>query len=164
MKKVTVKNLIRDFIFLTAAETLCIDRHDFAFSTNTPIWTSLSFFFSFFCLHSWRTDFSFCYHLLLIQSRMVLVYQNQKNYQVSQKNSKKPHLITSWNYSLQVVETLHEKCPNTEFFWSVFSRIRTEYGEILRISWYSVWMRENTDQINSAFGQFSRSWNLLKDI
>ena len=24
--------------------------------------------------------------------------------------------------------SLREKCPNTEFFWSVFSRIRTEYG------------------------------------
>ena len=32
------------------------------------------------------------------------------------------------------------------FFWSIFSRIRTEYGEILRISPYSVRMRENTDQ------------------
>ena len=32
------------------------------------------------------------------------------------------------------------------FFWSVFSRIRTEYGEILSISLYSVRMRENTDQ------------------
>ena len=32
------------------------------------------------------------------------------------------------------------------FFWSVFSRIRTEYKEILRISSYSVRMRENTDQ------------------
>ena len=32
------------------------------------------------------------------------------------------------------------------FFWSVFSRIRTEYGEMLRISLYSVRMRENTDQ------------------
>ena len=32
------------------------------------------------------------------------------------------------------------------FFWSVFSRIRTEYGEILRISPYSVRMWENTDQ------------------
>ena len=28
--------------------------------------------------------------------------------------------------------TLREKCPNTEFFWSVFSCIWTEYGEILR--------------------------------
>ena len=25
------------------------------------------------------------------------------------------------------MEALREKCPNTEFFWSVFSRIWTEY-------------------------------------
>ena len=31
------------------------------------------------------------------------------------------------------------------FFWSLFSRIRTEYGEVLCISPYSVRMRENTD-------------------
>ena len=29
--------------------------------------------------------------------------------------------------------TLREKCPYWELFWSVFYRIRTEYGEILRI-------------------------------
>ena len=51
----------------------------------------------------------------------------------------------------------HEKCPYSEFFWSVFSRIRTEYGEILRISPYSVRMRENTDQKNSENGHFSCS-------
>ena len=34
------------------------------------------------------------------------------------------------------------------FFWSVFSRIRTEYGGILRISPYFVRMWENTDQKN----------------
>ena len=32
------------------------------------------------------------------------------------------------------------------FFWSVFSRVQTEYGEIFRISPYWVWLRENTDQ------------------
>ena len=32
------------------------------------------------------------------------------------------------------------------FFWSVFSRIWTEYGEIRSISSYSVQMRENTNQ------------------
>ena len=32
------------------------------------------------------------------------------------------------------------------FFWSVFPRIRTEYGEIRSISPYSVRMRENTDK------------------
>ena len=25
---------------------------------------------------------------------------------------------------------MREKCPNSEFFWPVFSGIRTEYGEI----------------------------------
>ena len=29
--------------------------------------------------------------------------------------------------------TLREKCPYSELFWSVFSRIRTEYGEIRSI-------------------------------
>ena len=38
---------------------------------------------------------------------------------------------------------LREKCPYSKFFWSVLSRIRTEYGEILHISLYSVRMREN---------------------
>ena len=45
---------------------------------------------------------------------------------------------------------MHEKWPYSEFSWSVFSRIRAEYGlQILRISPYSVRMRENTDQKNS---------------
>ena len=49
------------------------------------------------------------------------------------------------------------KSPYSEFFWSVFSRIRTEYGEILRIFPYSVWIRENTDQKNFDYGHFLRS-------
>ena len=51
---------------------------------------------------------------------------------------------------------LCEKCPYSEFFWSVFSLIRTEYGEIRSIFPYSVRMRENTDQKNSKYGHFSR--------
>ena len=47
------------------------------------------------------------------------------------------------------------------FFWSVFSRVRTEYGEIRSIPPYSFRMRENTDQKNSVFGHFSRSVFLL---
>ena len=42
--------------------------------------------------------------------------------------------------------TLREMCPYSEFFWPVFSRIRTEYGEIRSISPHSVRLRENTDQ------------------
>ena len=41
--------------------------------------------------------------------------------------------------------TLRKKCPYSELFWSAFSRIRTEYGESVRI-------RENTDQNNSKYG------------
>ena len=46
---------------------------------------------------------------------------------------------------------LRKKCPNTEFFWSVFSRIRIEYGEIRRIFPYSVQMWENTDQKKTPY-------------
>ena len=54
-------------------------------------------------------------------------------------------------------KSLLEKCPYSELFWSVFSRIRTEYGEIQIISPYSVRMRENTDQSKSEYGHFLRS-------
>ena len=54
---------------------------------------------------------------------------------------------------------LRKKCTYSEFFWSVFSRIRIEYGEILRISSYTVWIRENTDQKNSEYWHFSHSDN-----
>ena len=48
---------------------------------------------------------------------------------------------------------LHEKCPYSKLFWSAFSRIRTEYGEMQ--SMYSVQMRENADQNNSECRHFS---------
>ena len=59
--------------------------------------------------------------------------------------------------SCSQVLSLRKKCPYSEFFWSVFSRIQTEYGEIRSISPYSVRVRENTDQKNSEYGHFSRS-------
>ena len=52
---------------------------------------------------------------------------------------------------------LRKKCPYSELFWSAFSRIRTEYGEILRFFPYSVRMRENADHNNSEYGRFSCS-------
>ena len=36
---------------------------------------------------------------------------------------------------------MRDKCPYSEFFWSVFSCIRTERGEIRSISLFSVQMR-----------------------
>ena len=53
--------------------------------------------------------------------------------------------------------SLRKKCPYPELFWSVFSRIRTVYGEVPSISPYSVRMRKNTYQNNSEYGRFSRS-------
>ena len=61
-------------------------------------------------------------------------------------------LLRSW---LEL--SLRKKCPNSELFWSVFSRIRSEYGEVPHISPYSVWMWEETDQNNSEYGYFPRS-------
>ena len=57
--------------------------------------------------------------------------------------------------------TRRKKCPYSEFFWSVFSHIQTEYGEILSISQYSVRMWENADENNSEHGRFSCSVNVL---
>ena len=44
---------------------------------------------------------------------------------------------------------LREKCLYSKCFWSVFSHLRTDYWEILRIPTYSVRMLENTDNKNS---------------
>ena len=54
-----------------------------------------------------------------------------------------------------------KKCSYSEFFWSAFSRIRTEYGEIWSISPYSVRMRENKDQKNYEHRHFSRSKKII---
>ena len=44
---------------------------------------------------------------------------------------------------------LREKCQYSKFFWFVFSRIWTKYGDLLRNSPYSIRKRENTEQNNS---------------
>ena len=53
--------------------------------------------------------------------------------------------------------SLRKKCPYSELCWSALSLIRTEYGEILRISLFSVRMQENPDLNNSKFGRISQS-------
>ena len=57
---------------------------------------------------------------------------------------------------------MREKYPYSEFFWIVFSRIRTEYGEILRISSYSVQMPEYGHFFRSAGNANSFFWYILK--
>ena len=64
-------------------------------------------------------------------------------------------------YSVKATILVQMHCPKSvqirSFFLSVFSRIWIEYGEILRISPYSVRMREIRTRKNSVFGHFSRS-------
>ena len=48
-------------------------------------------------------------------------------------------------------------CPYSDFFWSVFFRVWTEYGEMRRIPPYSVEIREKMDQKVSKHGYFPRS-------
>ena len=52
--------------------------------------------------------------------------------------------------------SLRDKYPYFEFFWSIFSRIWTEYKEMLRISPYSVQVQENWNKQSSEYGYFSR--------
>ena len=65
--------------------------------------------------------------------------------------------LHSFRIENKLKSPLREKCPNTEFFWSVFLRTWTEYGDLPRKSLYSVQMPESTDQKSSAFGHFLRS-------
>ena len=55
---------------------------------------------------------------------------------------------------LQHKDTLREKYSCLEVFWSAFSRIRTEYGNMRSKSPYSVQMRKNMDQRNSEQRNF----------
>ena len=53
-------------------------------------------------------------------------------------------------------------CPHSELFWSAFSGIRAEYGEILRVSPYSIRIWENVDQNNFEYGHFLSKCKLYK--
>ena len=50
------------------------------------------------------------------------------------------------------------------FFWSVFIRIQTEYGDVLRIFPYSVQMQENTDQKKLCIWTLFTQWKLLLNL
>ena len=52
---------------------------------------------------------------------------------------------------------MREKSPYSEFFWSTFSCIWTEYKDLLSKYPYSVRARENLDQKNFEYGHFFSS-------
>ena len=78
-------------------------------------------------------------------------------------------LKRGWWYEIGLLETdIEIHCVKSVRIWSFSglysSRIRTEYGEILRISPYSVRMRENTYQKNSNTDTFHAVDIVLKNI
>ena len=79
----------------------------------------------------------------------------EKNFFLRLKASS-PMFLEKTDVSITSILSLRKKSPYSELFWSAYSRIRTEYWEILRISPYSVQMRENADQSNYKYGHFSR--------
>ena len=102
----------------------------------------------------------FLYERDLHHERVNHLWQNyQKRKTIFRVVLIREKLILTKYYMIKL--TLREKCAYSELFWSVFSRIRTESGEILHISPYLVRMRENTDQNNSEYGHFSRSVTLM---
>ena len=72
-------------------------------------------------------------------------------------HSKKSKLLEQEEFPIFKSLSLRKKCPYSELSWSVLPRIRTEYGETLRISSYPVQMWENTDQNNFKYGYFWHS-------
>ena len=71
-----------------------------------------------------------------------------------------PHCKAAWGS----FPKLRNKCPYSELFWSAFSCIRIEYGEIRSISPYSVQMWEKADKNNSEYGHFWPSANFACGI
>ena len=47
--------------------------------------------------------------------------------------------LKSSQWSMKALKPLREKCPNIEFFRSVFSRVRTEYGKIWNTEYSVFW-------------------------
>ena len=65
---------------------------------------------------------------------------------------------------LDILDTIGQCVKSIQiriFLWSVISHIRTEYGEILHISLYSVRMRENTEQKKFRIWTLFTQWEMI---
>ena len=82
---------------------------------------------------------------------MNMIYENRR------RTASNDPFARAFLLSLRFIP-LREKCRYSEFFWSIYSRIRTEYWDIVFIFPYSAGMiRSGHDQKNSKYGHFSRS-------
>ena len=78
-----------------------------------------------------------------------------------------PALFHCWSQVGLISFSLRKKCFYSKLFWSAFSRVCTEHGEIRIISPYSVQMWENAEQNNSVYGHFQYNFkrlNYLSDV
>ena len=57
---------------------------------------------------------------------------------------------------MEIKEHCVKRVQTSSFFWSVFPRIRTENGDLVRKSLHSVQIRENTNQ------KILRIWTIFK--
>ena len=91
------------------------------------------------------------FYLHLLETFLLLPYCPLQNF----------YLFLVRNFALQYLNLIKHHCVRSvqirSLFWSVFSRIRTEYGEIRSIFPCSVQMLENADKNNSKYGHFLRS-------
>ena len=97
------------------------------------------------------TNFVFIFSLALSLFYYYHILHNKKTAKIVQRKTQSPHQIHCVK-SVQI----------RSIFWSVFSRIWTEYGEILRISPYSARMWENTDQKILRIWTLFRQWFIIK--
>ena len=96
---------------------------------------------------------------LVLFSRDCRVTPNIHCFLASSINSTPDH---SNKNNLEATLKLREKYSNTQFFWSVFSSIRTKYADLRRKCPYLVQILENTDHKISVFGHFSDSGYVQK--
>ena len=115
-------------------------------------------YFHHFLFNIQREFFYFGLSSVTIQSLQLIALNPRKSSCSSLLNGQhwlnKDKNLDNLNWSLSL--TLRKKCLCSELFWSVFSRIQTEYQSI---SPYSVRMRKNRDLTNYKYGHFSSSVN-----
>ena len=164
------KTITRKFISLysEASKKMKINHHVLLWkkakwehgNENTGI-LSMKFLFNRACRNHYL-DFH-CTLLVMIPEMIPRLTFCKQSFWISRNGPKPVFRLMDFPRSQQILShALREKCPYSELFWFVFSRIRTEYREIRNISPYSVRMPENTDQTNSEHGHLLCSNSLFQ--
>ena len=90
---------------------------------------------------NWKLDDTICHSEFLI-----IVFPVRKKTTFKDVYVNIPRLENKYQDGPAYIISIAKKCPYSECFWSVFSRVRNEYGDLQSKSPHSVQMRENLDQ------------------